>query len=59
MSDSSLNRPSSWVIVRRSTREPVFETWSPRVVAALDPAKAEAVPILDWLARVNAKARRL
>jgi hypothetical protein len=47
----------SWVIVDRSTGRPVWETWSPRVVANVRRQNThDVVPIVEWLARVRAEA---
>jgi hypothetical protein len=47
---------TSWVIRNRATREFMFETWQPALVAKLDMANYEAVPILDYLAGLAASA---
>lgn len=42
----------SWIVVHRAS-ERHAETWNPALVQALDPRKAYAVPILEWLGRIN------
>lgn len=43
----------SWIIRNRVTGEVIAETWLPHVVAALNIAKYEAVPVLQHLQEVN------
>lgn len=50
---SSLETAASWVIVRLSDHEPLFETWEPKIIAALKTDHYKAVPIYDWLASIN------
>ncbi len=57
MHTQSLTRTASWVIVRRSTGEPVLETYSPKTVQSINEEKYEAVPILKYLQEVNAGMR--
>ncbi len=47
----------SWVIRRREDGAVQFETFSPSLVAALNTAKYEAVPILAYLQGVNRAIR--
>ena len=44
---------ASWVIRVKSTGEVLFETFNPRVVAQLNTAKYEAVPIQSYLVSLN------
>lgn len=44
---------ASWVIRERASGRVLFETFSPRVVAALNLARYEAVPILEYLVNLN------
>ena len=46
---------ASWVIVRLSDGKAVAETFSAATAAALNPAKAKAVPIMDYLCSLNQK----
>ena len=46
-------KPASWVIRFKATGEVICETFSPYVVAALNKAKYEAVPIGEYLASLN------
>lgn len=48
-----MKRDASWVIRRKATGEVVLETFSPKLVAALNTARYEAVPILDYLVALN------
>lgn len=50
---SSLNETASWVIRERATGNVLFETFDRRKVEALNTAKYEAVPILDYLVGFN------
>lgn len=51
---------TSWVIVDRATGKAIFETWSRAVADRTRRAdRADVVPIAEWLARVNANARRI
>jgi hypothetical protein len=45
--------PASWIIRERTTGRVVIETFSARVVKALNTAKYEAVPILEYLQDLN------
>lgn len=47
---------NSWVIVRRSTGEPVCETYSRRVANAANQERYEVLTALQWLQRFNAGA---
>jgi hypothetical protein len=57
MHTQSLRKTASWVIQNKLTKEALFETYSERVVAALNTAKYEAVPILQYLQNLNASIR--
>ena len=48
---------TSWILRNRETREVICETFDRRKVAALNTAKYEAVPIIDYLAEVNERAK--
>lgn len=48
---------ASWVIREKASKRVICETFDKRVVARLNTAKYEAVPILDHLAEFNANAR--
>lgn len=51
---ATLLRPTaSWVVKEKGTGAILFETFNARVVAALNTARYEAVPILDHLASLN------
>ena len=47
---------ASWVIRNRTTGAVMFETFNRKIVAALNTAKYEAVPILEYLASLNRQA---
>jgi hypothetical protein len=49
-------RTASWVIVDKQTGRAVLETFSARVVAAINTASYRAVPIGQWLASLNRRA---
>lgn len=46
-------RTASWVIRDRATKAVICETFNPKSVAALNAAKYEAVPILEYLQSLN------
>lgn len=48
---------TSWVIRNRATKEVVCETFSPKMVVALNLEKYEAIPVLDYLVEINRKAK--
>ncbi len=48
---------TSWVIVRTATGKVIAETFSRRIVAAINQDKYTAVPIQDYLGRLNATIR--
>lgn len=48
-----MGQPASWIIRNKDTREVVCETFNPQVVANLNTAKYEAVPILEYLQSLN------
>lgn len=48
---------TSWIIRNKETREVICETWNPLVVARLNKRKYEAVPILEYLGRLNKEIR--
>ncbi len=50
-------KSASWVIRRKDSGAVLFETFSPKIVAALNTAKYEAVPIHTYLAEINRKIR--
>jgi hypothetical protein len=56
--DSSLNRTASWVIVETATQRVICETFSAKVVAALNTKRYSAVPIGEWLGSLNRKHKR-
>lgn len=46
-------KTASWVIREKATGEVMFETFDKKKVDALNTAKYEAVPILEYLASLN------
>lgn len=48
---------ASWIIRHKETGKVVCETFEPRTVAALNTAKYEAVPILQYLVELNRTVR--
>ncbi|MDR9839707.1 hypothetical protein [Herbaspirillum huttiense] len=44
---------TSWVIREKATEKVLFETFDAHKVSALNTAKYEAVPILDYLGSLN------
>lgn len=44
---------NSWVIIELSTNKVLFETWSVKLVNAINTAKYKAVPILEYLVAFN------
>lgn len=53
MFTQSLSRTASWVIREKESGRVICETFSERVVSALNATKYEAVPILQYLQEVN------
>lgn len=46
---------ASWVVRNRATGEVLFETFSAALVAKINAAKYEAVPIAEYMASLNRK----
>lgn len=55
---SSLNHTASWAIRRKGDLHAIIETWDAAVVARLNRAEYEAIPILQYLQQINAAARQ-
>ena len=49
---------ASWIIRNRHTAEVIGETFNAAVVAALNTAKYEAVPIMQYLQELNRKIKQ-
>lgn len=49
----------SWIIRNKTTKDVVMETQNREYIEKLNTAKYEAVPIRDYLAEQNKKARKL
>lgn len=47
----------SWVVREKATRRVLFETFSKRIVAALNTDRYEAVPILTYLGEINGRPK--
>ena len=47
----------SWVIVCRESGSPVLETFNRATAAAINTVKYEVLTALQWLARLNRKAK--
>lgn len=50
-------RTASWVIVHAETGQPIIETFSRQFAASVNRAVYRVVPIGEWLAEVNRRAR--
>jgi hypothetical protein len=50
-------RTTSWVIREKGTESPLFETFNPKIVAALNTVKYEAIPIGKYLASINGQPK--
>ena len=50
---SSLTKTASWVIVDKTNRKAIFETFSYDLTNKINKAKYEAVPILEYLQNFN------
>ena len=50
-------RCNSWVVVRKATGEPVFETFERATLERLNPDKAEVYTALQWLQKFNASLK--
>lgn len=46
---------ASWILREKESKKVIMETFDARKVAALNTAKYEAVPILDYLQELNAR----
>jgi hypothetical protein len=46
-------KTASWVIRNKATKEVICETYNKRTIDALNTAKYEAVPIMQYLQGVN------
>jgi hypothetical protein len=46
-------KTASWVIVDKATRQAVFETFNESTAKAVNTARYEAVPILQYLQQLN------
>ena len=53
MSDSSLTRNSSWVIVDKETGQPVLETFNQDLLQYVNLSRYDIVPIIEWLQSLN------
>ena len=51
-------KTASWVIREKSTGRVICETFDKRKVDALNTAKYEAVPILEYLVSINGKSSK-
>lgn len=52
-------KTASWVLRNKETKEVICETFNPRLVAVLNTAKYEAVPILEYLQEFNRGVREV
>ncbi|CAB5079641.1 hypothetical protein UFOVP146_57 [uncultured Caudovirales phage] len=48
---------ASWVIVEKSTRKAICETYSESTIEAINKAKYQAIPILEYLQEFNRKVK--
>jgi hypothetical protein len=48
---------SSWVVVRKSDKQAIFETFSKRTAAAINTERYTAVPILEYLVSINGREK--
>jgi hypothetical protein len=46
-------KTASWVIINKATRQAVFETFNENTAKAVNTARYEAVPILQYLQQLN------
>ena len=47
----------SWVIVHKETKEPILETFDPKIAAAINTSKFEAILIMKYLQQLNQKIK--
>lgn len=52
----AIMKTASWVVREKATGRVIMETFNARVVKALNTAKYEAVPILDYLQSLNRRS---
>lgn len=57
MTDRNHQETASWIIRNIATREVICETYSKAMVARLNTAKYEAVPIGEYLGSLNKKCK--
>jgi hypothetical protein len=57
MMTQTLTQSHSWVIVEIATGAVIFETYNPKVAAAINTRKYRAVPILEYLQNFNRRIR--
>ena len=50
-------KTASWVICEKESGRAVLETFSPKLIAKLNTAKYEAVPILAYLQSLNRRIK--
>ena len=55
MCTQSLNRTASWVVIDRATGVALFETFTPVTLSITGATYLEAVPILEYLQRLNSE----
>ena len=53
---NSLQRTASWVIRERHTGRVIMETFSRKIISALNTSRYEAVPILEYLQSLNRRS---
>lgn len=48
-----MSNPASWVIVEKTTKNAIFETFNKNVADAINAEKYQAIPILQYLQDFN------
>lgn len=46
-------KTASWIIVSRATGKAVLETFNPRIAAAVNRARYDVLPVLEYLQNLN------
>jgi hypothetical protein len=54
---AEIMKTASWVVVRTSDKQAIFETFSKRTAEAINSEKYTAVPILEYLVSINGQEK--
>ena len=51
-------KEASWVIVDKSTRKPLFETFNEKTAKAINKKNYDVVPIIEYLYKFNKEVKK-